>query len=136
MRVADLPPDLKNVYAKVLAFQAEPGESYFALVESSVERAEEPKIVVRVRDARDRPINGMTITQEWPDGHESLESDASGGVTFFLGPGSRFNPPRGGPHRVYVGRPESLNSDLVYSLGSPQGKALVYQFTFREATGA
>ena len=136
MRIADLPPDLKNVYAKSLAFQAEPGERYFALVESVVERAAERKIVVRVLDTGGHPLRGTAVTQEWPDGHESLQSDERGEVAFFLGPGSRFNPPRGGPHRVYVGLPELLNSDLVYSLGSPQGQALVYRFTFRETIGS
>jgi len=74
----------------------------------------------------------VTVTQEWPDGHESFATNASGRVEFFLGPGSRFTPPRGGPHRVYVGNPESLQSDLVYSLGSPQGQAVVYQLSFKQ----
>jgi hypothetical protein len=134
MRTADLPPELKAVYAKVLAFQAEPGERFFALCESSVSRTAEPRIIVRVLNEAGNPQPGVSVTQEWPDGHESPVSDAHGEVAFFLGPGSRFVPPRGGPHRIYVGRPESLNSDLVYSLGSPHGQFLTYVFTFNQTT--
>ena len=134
MRTVDLPTELKAVFAKVLAFQAEPGERFFALCESTVSRTAEPRIVVRVRDSADNPMSGVSVTQEWPDGHESLPSDALGEVAFFLGPGSRFVPPRGGPHRIYVGRPESLNSDMVYSLGSPHGQAQTYVFTFNQMT--
>ena len=85
-----------------------------------------------MRDAAGQPAAGAHVTQEWPDGHETLRTNATGQVTFHLGPGSRFKPPRGGPHRVYVGKPESLKSDLVYSLGSPGGQALRYELSFDE----
>ena len=63
-------------------------------------------------------------------------SNVEGEVVFFLGPGSRFMPPRGGPHRVYVGQPESLHSDMIYSLGSPGGQAMVYCLVFRATIGS
>jgi hypothetical protein len=135
MRIVELPQDLRETFAKVLAFQPEAAELFFALTESQATRSEERKIVVRLRDERDKPVAGKVVTQEWPDGHESLESNAEGEVVFFLGPGSRFNPPRGGPHRVYVGQPESLHSDMIYSLGSPGGQPMVYNLVFKKTLG-
>ncbi len=135
MRVAHLPHALKAVYAKVLAYQPDHGEHYFCLSDGQAAFGGERKIVVTLLASNDQPVSGVTVTQEWPDGHESFESDARGQVTFFLGPGSRFMPPRGGPHRIYVGRPETLESDVVYSLGSPNGQPTAYQLTFREMVG-
>src|SRR5437870_5556172 len=103
MRTIALPSELSSFYAKALAFQAEPGERFFALVESTVTRTPERTIAVRVLDTGGQALAGIRVTQEWPDGHESLETGADGEAVFFLGPGSRFVPPRGGPHRVYVG---------------------------------
>jgi hypothetical protein len=130
-----LPTELAAFYAKALAFQAESGERFFALVEATVTRTSERTIAVRVLDAGGQALAGVSVTQEWPDGHESLETGTSGEAVFFLGPGSRFVPPRGGPHRVYVGPPESLQSDMVYSLGSPHGQSLTYHLTFQETPG-
>ena len=135
MRTVELPQELREAFAKVLAFQPDAAELFFALTESQATRSAERKIVVRLRDERDKPVAGKVVTQEWPDGHESLESDAGGEVVFFLGPGSRFTPPRGGPHRVYVGQPESLHSDMIYSLGSPGGQSMVYELVFRATVG-
>jgi hypothetical protein len=135
MRTVELPQELRAAFAKVLAFQPDAAESFFALADSQATRAGERKIIVRLKDESDRPVAGMTVTQEWPDGHESLESNGDGEVVFFLGPGSRFTPPRGGPHRVYVGRPESLHSDMIYSLGSPGGQSMIYSLVFRTTIG-
>ena len=135
MRTVELPQELREAFAKVLAFQPDAAELFFALTESQATRSAERKIVVRLRDERDKPVAGKVVTQEWPDGHESLESDGEGEVVFFLGPGSRFTPPRGGPHRVYVGQPESLHSDMIYSLGSPGGQSMVYELVFRATVG-
>ena len=136
MRTVELPQELREAFAKVLPFQPDTAELFFALTESRATRSEERKIVVRLRDTHDKAVAGKVVTQEWPDGHESLESDTEGEVVFFLGPGSRFVPPRGGPHRVYVGQPESLHSDMIYSLGSPGGQSMVYRVLFRETQGS
>ena len=118
-----------------MAYQPNEGEHYFALSDGAAISGAERKIVVTVLDANKQPLAEALVTQEWPDGHESFASDAHGQVTFFLGPGSRFVPPRGGPHRVYVGSPDTLQSDMVYSLGSPNGQAVEYQLIFRETAG-
>ena len=136
MRTVELPQDLREAFAKVLPFQPDTAQSFFALAESQATRSDERKIVVRLRDEQDKPLAGTLVTQEWPDGHESLASNVEGEVVFFLGPGSRFMPPRGGPHRVYVGQPESLHSDMIYSLGSPGGQAMVYCLVFKATMGS
>ncbi|MBI5877209.1 MAG: hypothetical protein HZB53_06140 [Chloroflexi bacterium] len=134
MRTPEFPRALGAHHAKALAFQPDPGERFYALCEAHIAPGAEPVIIVRVQDAAGNLAANVYVTQEWPDGHETLRT-AAGQVTFHLGPGSRFRPPRGGPHRVYVGKPESLTSDLVYSLGSPNGRALSYELTFAETTG-
>ena len=136
MRSVELSQELREAYAKALAYQPETGEVIFALAASQATRSEGPRLVVRLRDERDQPLAGTIVTQEWPDGHESLTSDTEGQVEFFLGPGSRFTPPRGGPHRVYVGQPEALHSDMIYSLGSPGGQPFLYKLLFRETKGS
>lgn len=134
MRSPEFPRALGAHHAKALAYQPDADEHFFALIEARIAPGDEPLIVVRVQDAAGRLSAGVYVTQEWPDGHETLRT-AAGQAVFHLGPGSRFKPPRGGPHRVYVGKPESLKSDLVYSLGSPNGRALVYELTFVETVG-
>ncbi|MCA1553405.1 MAG: hypothetical protein LC737_03410, partial [Chloroflexi bacterium] len=126
MREVSLPQALGEVHAKLLAYQPNSGERYYSLSAAQV-RGGERAIEVRVFTPSGEPCTDMVVTQEWPDGHESFATDDEGKVTFHLGPGSRFVPPRGGPHRVYVGVPEALMSDVVYSLGSPNGQALCYE---------
>ncbi|MCA1554467.1 MAG: hypothetical protein LC737_08815 [Chloroflexi bacterium] len=134
MREVSLPHGLGEVHAKLLAYQPNAGERYYTLSAAHVSSGER-MIEVRVVAPSGESCADIVVTQEWPDGHESFATDAAGKVTFHLGPGSRFSPPRGGPHRVYVGVPEALMSDVVYSLGSPNGQALSYQLTFREMSG-
>ena len=100
MRSPDFPRALGAHYAKALAYQPDPGEHFYALADARIECGEEPLIVVKVRDAAGQPAGGAHVTQEWPDGHETLRTNAAGQATFHLGPGSRFKPPRGGPRTV------------------------------------
>lgn len=121
-------PRLSDVYARIIRNDA--GE--FRLVGDSVVLDQTCRAVVTVRDERGQPLVGVPVTDRWPDGAITLETNAHGQVEFFFGPEAKFWPPNIGPHEVYVGA-EKPESDIVSGLGLPEGRHADYQLTFARA---
>ncbi|MFQ6014564.1 MAG: hypothetical protein ACE5NP_03880 [Anaerolineae bacterium] len=132
----ELPQSLKDVHAKLDLHEAKAGETWYQFNGGTVRLGHNMWIRVTVYDDKGVPQIGVPVSQEWPDGSETFDTDGQGLVTFYLGAGGKFYPPKDGPHRTYVGTPGSPMSDQVYSLGLPGGEHAEYALQFVRVAGA
>jgi len=128
----DLPNQVKAARAKLQSVQAQPGQSFYGLTGATVVLDRNCSVTVYVLDKDGVPAAGLPIINQWPDGSENIPTGGNGQTVFYLGPGSRFWSPSDGPNTVYIGNVGQPVSDVLYSLGLPEGRHCEYTFTFRE----
>lgn len=145
-RLSTLPASLANAKAKLIPYQAQAGETFYAFVGGSAVFDVGTTLTVIVQDENGGLAIGVSVYNVRPDGKfEVFQTDGQGKVQFNLGPGAKFSPDLGqeGPHTVFVadtdgnpdeGLPAKIASDKIASLGLPFAHHCDYAITFRRMT--
>jgi len=72
-------------------------------------------LIVVVQDADGNIMPGVSVAFAWPDGSTQTQTKDTGRAEFPMGGGAYYQPPVGGPHKVWVA--QDGNSEVVDGLG-------------------